>query len=368
MTSRERMMAAFRLEPVDHFPIQIRGVRFWDDDWCATRDASYGPVIEAVREHGDVELGWGLGGGMLLTASSELTTTTETIDEGDWIRHITTIHTPAGDMTSVRLNSTRGLPGLAMEFPVKTLEDVEKVLSVPYVPHQPDCASFFAADEALGDRGIVMCSVPLPITTIHALMGTDTLAIWSITERDVIHRLTDVFVQRSLDILNWGLSQGVGPVFSTLGEEYLAPPLAGPRDFHDFVTTPGIALGNRIHEAGCLRHIHSHGSIAAILEDYIEMGADCLHPIEAPPLGDMPFDEAKRLVGDRVCLEGNIQIGDVYHDPTDVLVEKVKRTCEIGAPGGGFILCPTASPHTAVRTDQTGRNYVAMVETAASMW
>jgi uroporphyrinogen-III decarboxylase len=80
------------------------------------------------------------------------------------------------------------------------------------------------------------------------------------------------------------------------------------------------------------------------------------------------FEDAKRRIGDRVCLEGNIQIGDLYHDPTDVLVEKVQRTIDTGAPGGGFILCPTASPHTAELTPQTVKNYLAMIETAVQSW
>ncbi|MCD6360920.1 MAG: hypothetical protein J7M38_08635, partial [Armatimonadetes bacterium] len=220
----------------------------------------------------------------------------------------------------------------------------------------------------IGERGIVMCAVTIPITPIHALLGSDLLAVWSITERHVIRRLTEVFLERTLDTLDWVLSQGVGPVFCTLGEEYLAPPLAGPGDFREFITEPGRIIGERIRKAGGLRHIHCHGSIRDLLDDFVEMGANCLHPIEGPPLGDVTFEEAKARIGDRVCLEGNIQIGDIYHDPTDVFVEKVKRTIEAGAPGGGFILCPTASPHTEVLTDQTVRNYVALVETAADMW
>ena len=45
----------------------------------------------------------------------------------------------------------------------------------------------------------------------------------------------------------------------------------------------------------------------------------------------------------------------------------MRATCEVGAPGGGFILCPTASPHTAELTDLTVANYLAMIETAVEM-
>ncbi|MEA3403224.1 MAG: uroporphyrinogen decarboxylase family protein [Armatimonadota bacterium] len=367
MTSRERMLAAFRIEETDHFPMYVRGVRAWDEQWCATRHESYQPVIEAVREYGDYEVGFGLGGGRFLTGHPvEEETTSE--DAGDWIIHRTVIHTPAGELTATRKTSTRGLPGLQIEFPVKSLEDLEKVLSVPYEPVRPDPSRFFELDEEIGDDGIVMCAIPVPIYTLALLTGSDLLAVWSLTERETVNRMVDVFLERTLDMLDYAIEAGVGPVYASAGEEYMTPPLAGARDFREFVVKPGLPVRDRLQEAGMLRHIHCHGPISHILEDFVELGANCLHPIEPPPLGDVPFEDAERRIGDRVCLEGNIQIGDLYHDPTDVLVEKVKHTCEVGAPGGGFILCPSASPHTGELTPLTVNNYVAMIETAVEMW
>ncbi len=367
MTSRERMLAAFRIEETDHFPMYVRGVRVWDQQWCESRHESYRPVIEAVREHGDYEVGFGLGGGPLLTAHPiESESTSE--DVGDWIIQRTTMHTPAGDLHAARKISTRGLPGLQVEYFVKTLEDLDRLLSVPYEPVRPDLSRFFELDEEIGDDGIVMCAMPVPIYSLALLTGSDLLAVWSLTERQRVNEMVEVFLERTLDMIDHAIAGGVGPIFCSLGEEFMTPPLAGPRDFREFVVEPGRQIRDRLRQAGMLRHIHCHGPLNDILEEFVELGANCLHPIEGPPLGDVPFEDAKRRIGDRVCLEGNIQIGDLYHDPTDVLVEKVKRTIDVGVPGGGFILCPTASPHTAELTPQTVKNYVAMVQTAAEMW
>lgn len=366
MTSRERMMTAFRCGEPDIFPLHVRGVRAWDEQWCATRHHSYRPIIEAVRAHGAYEAAWSPGGGPLQTAAPLPTTSTRE-DVGDWIITRTTIKTPRGPLTGAHKSSTRGLPGLQVEFPVKSLEDVERVLSVPYEPVQVDPAGFFAAEAEIGERGVVMCALPVPIYQIALLTGSDLLAIWSIEQRALVHRLIEVFLERTLDLVDTLIAAGVGPIFATSGEEYMTPPLAGPKDFREFVVAPGQPVRERLQVAGMLRHIHCHGPISALLEDFVELGANCLHPIEPPPLGDVIFADAKRRIGDRVCLEGNIQIGDLYHDPTEVVVAKVRATCEVGAPGGGFILCPTASPHTAELTDLTIANYLAMIETAVEM-
>lgn len=367
MTQRERMMAAFRLQETDHFPVHVRGVRAWDEQWCETRHESYRPIIEAVREHGAYELGSGFGGGHALTAYP-LASSVESENVGDWVIQRTTIQTPKGTLSAARKNSTRGLPGLQTEYFVKTLDDLDAILSIPYEPVRPDLSHYAEMEAEIGNRGIVMCALPVPIYRLALLTGSDRLAIWSITDRERILEAVEIFLERTLDMLDWAISQGVGPIYATSGEEFMTPPLAGPKDFREFVVKPGIPVRNRLREAEMLRHIHCHGPLNDILEEFVELGADCLHPIEGPPLGDVTFEDAKRRIGDRVCLEGNIQIGDLYHDPTDVLVEKVKRTIDAGAPGGGFILCPTASPHTAELTPQTVKNYLAMIETAASYW
>ncbi len=365
MTSRERLLCAMRLGDPGELPIHICGVPVWDDAWVQSRDRSYAPVIEAVQEYGDYFASWAPPSGPFLSQTT-VPTEAEQIDHPDWVETITTWHTPRGDLRTRHLSSKRGLPGYQVEFAVKSLGDVEKVLSVPYVPlEHVDASGFFALQERVGDRGVVNASAGQnPIGDVRDLMGSDLLAVWSIEQRGAIHRLLQMFLERILDRLEAILAAGVGPIFTTLGQEYITPPLHGRRDFIEFCVEPEKAIIDRIHRAGGLLHVHCHGTLGAILDDIARI-ADILHPIEPPPMGDVPLPEAKRRIGDRVCLDGNIQTGDIYAMPTPRLLDAVKRAIDDGAPGGGFILCPTASPYTQVLTDLTVRNYVAMIQTAA---
>ncbi len=365
MTSRERLLTALRLGRPDRVPIQMRGVRAWDEGWVATRHPSYRPVIDAVAAHGDFVDGWGAPHGAFLSMTDAVTYTSHTIDRPDWVETVTVTHTPGGDLQTRFLSSKRGLPGMQIEFPVKTLADVEKVLSVPYEPLRDlDPSGFVARERQLGDRGLVMADIGGdPLSFVHGLLGSELLAIWSIDERATILKLIDVFLARLLDRLDAMIAAGIGPVFCTLGQEYATPPLHSPRDFREFVVEPERPIVQKLRGAGRILYVHCHGPLNAVIDDFPAI-CDALHPIEAPPMGDVPLAVAKRRVGDRVCLEGNIQIGDVYAAPTARVVDLVKRAIDDAAPGGGFILCPTASPHTEVLTNLTVRNYVAMVETA----
>jgi hypothetical protein len=363
VTSRERLLAALRRQEVDRVPLHVRGVNFWDERWVETRHESYGPVVEAVGEHGDPFIGWGAGGGPLLSGSSEVRHESEVRAGTDWDEHVTTMHTPRGPLTARHLSSKRGLPGMQTEHYVKDLDDLERILSVPFEPLRPDTSGFFALRERIGERGLVTCDFVNPVTHLHDLVGSELLDIWSLTERARVEAFIRAWAERLADLIAHLLREGVGPVFRTLGHEFAVPPLMSPRDFRQLCIEPEARIHGMIHEAGGLVHIHCHGPMDKVLEGFIDIGCDCLHPIEPPPMGDVELAEAKRRVGHRICLEGNLQIGDLYAAPTREVVAKTEAAIRDGGPSG-FILCPTASPHTEVLTDLTVRNYLAMIETA----
>ncbi|HJN18680.1 MAG TPA: hypothetical protein QGH10_24470, partial [Armatimonadota bacterium] len=225
MTSRERLIAAMRLQDVDRTPIHVRGVNAWDDAWIESRHESYASIIEAVKEHGDYFVPWGVGGAPFYTASEEIRYESEVIEGDDWNERVATVHTPKGPMTARYLSSNRGLPGMQMEYFVKDLDDVQKFLSVPYVPLTPDVGGFFERTDALGDEGVVTCDFCNPITPTHDLMGSELLGIWSRQERDTIRLLVNTIAERLRDQVRALLDADVGPVFRTLGHEYCIPPL-----------------------------------------------------------------------------------------------------------------------------------------------
>ena len=99
----------------------------------------------------------------------------------------------------------------------------------------------------------------------------------------------------------------------------------------------------------------------------VEMGADALDPVEAPPSGDITLAEVKRLYGARLCLMGNIQLSDLETLPPDAMRRLTQETLAAGATGGGFVLMPTAAPISADLSPVTERNYEVMIETAEGL-
>jgi hypothetical protein len=100
------------------------------------------------------------------------------------------------------------------------------------------------------------------------------------------------------------------------------------------------------------------------MDGFLEMDINCLHPIEGPPMGNVTLAEAKAHMGRKICLEGNIQIGDIYSCQPKEIEQAVIEAIRAAGKEGGFILCPTASPYTPTLPKPVLDNYLTMIRTA----
>ncbi len=240
-------------------------------------------------------------------------------------------------------------------------------LSLPFEPPAIDLDRYRAILERIGDRGIVLAAVGDPINYVHDLMGTERLAVWSIERRGLIVELLGLFTDRLTRILRQAIRLGVGPYFADYGQEYVVPPIHSPRDFRNFVARYDRPLHDLVHEAGGYVHSHSHGSVGAILEDFADAGTDVLHPLEAPPMGNVDLADAKRRIGDRVTLEGNIEMDCVLREDPEAFAARCRDVIAAAKPGGRFILCPTASPYPCRLSQTAVRNYLTMIHLARTL-
>lgn len=85
---------------------------------------------------------------------------------------------------------------------------------------------------------------------------------------------------------------------------------------------------------------HSCGSIAPILDDFIEIGADIINPVQVAAQ-DMNAAELKRRFGKRVTFWGAIDTQRVLPEgtPRDVRAEVRRRIADLGS-GGGYVVAP----------------------------
>jgi len=103
---------------------------------------------------------------------------------------------------------------------------------------------------------------------------------------------------------------------------------------------------------------HSDGNLYPILEDIVDSGISCLHPIEP---GAMDLKDVKEKYGSKICLAGNIDCKYVLPFGSEEDVRKdVRRCIDAAAKDGGFILMSSNSLHANVKVE----NIYTMVDEA----
>ncbi len=358
MTRRERLRRCYFNETLDRPAVYSR-------TGFPGGDPSYDRLKAYLREYSELKAWWSTSFVQAPYAVEQCTQPHSV----DFRRHVAVLHTPKGDLRKSWLEGLRGQPGLSETYYIKDRADAEKYLSLPMPEIGGDVSSFFARDAEMGDRGIVDAGINSnPAGHVVGLCGSETFALMSLTDRDVLHALCERQQRIIMPMVKFLLAQKAGPFFGLEGQEYLTPPMHGPRDFDDFNVRYDKPIIDLIHDGGGRVHVHCHGSIKLVFGGFLAMGADVLHPFEGPPMTDLLPSQAKRLARGRLCLEGNIQINRMYDCPPEEIARETRDLIrDAFADRNGLIVSPTASPYIFGRGEDCFPQYKAMVD-AVTAW
>ena len=360
MTRRERMMAAVRFQPVDRVPFATYNLHPYRA--AHADDPSYAGLLALVREKAGVyckSTCKTVGG----RASDGEMSTRETPD-GHAIT-TTVVATPKGDLTAVVVKPP-DQPAYVTEHFVKTDEDIEKYLSLPYEPVEYDPAPAQEMLEKLDGTGLVLVGYGDPMHTVARLFDFNDFAIRCATDLPSIKRLVDFAFERVREDLGRRLKacKGVEVGFMTGGPEICTPPLMPPALFRELVTPCQKRLVEAIREAGFVSGIHCHGRVRHVLDEMLEIGPDYIEPIEPPPQGDITLAELRERTAGRMCLIGHIQDQELHSVPPGTMKRRVEEIARVVDGGTGYIMTPTCTPFQHPATDTYVRNYAEWIEAA----
>jgi len=377
VNSKERLLAVLKGDMPDRVPINTLELQGWkSNDWY-NKQPKYAELMDYIRKNTDGINFWypytgqrigdsDKGLGRFLTGTKKITEELRSWREGEDTYTEIIIKTPKGDLKMVeRFNDLVNTVWVIEHF-VKDLSDLEKVLSIPYEPFLPDTSSLIQAQIEIGDKGIITTDIGDPIVYVFDLFKYDEFLMFAMTEEKRMHQLLEIYFERIYNYLQYLLENGAGPLVRIYGPELATPPYLPNRLFKDYVYNYDKKLIDLIHKYDCYCRVHAHGRVGQVLEYIADMGADAIDPVEAPPSGDIELAEAKRIIGDRVTIFGNIQLHDLELRNEKEIIEITKRTIDQGAPGGRFVLMPTAAPLDVELKERTKNNYVAMIDTALS--
>ena len=376
MTRRQRLMATLRGEPVDRPAVNFYEIGGFDvnpddpDELNVYNDPSWRPLLDLAEQRTD----------LIRMRSARMTPAphnprgelfrTEQYVQGRSRFTRTTLRIAGRTMTSLHRRDPDLHTTWTLEHLLKDADDLRAYLQLPdeVFAADPDVSDLQAAEEEVGERGIVMVDTGDPICIAADLFSMADYTVVALTEQELFHRLLAKLARPLHEKTEKVARAFPGRLWRICGPEYAAEPYLPPRLFREYVVPYTGPMVRSIQSHGGYARIHSHGRIRSALPAIAEMSPDAIDPIEPPPLGDALLADVRREHGRDFVLFGNIEIRDI-----ETLEPAAFERIAAGAlrdgtagEGRGFVLMPTACPCGRTITPRTMTNYETMVRLATS--
>ena len=327
MTSRQRLWSAFHCEPVDRIPV-------------------------SPQDHGAVDLNTELGQRLLHETDIHLYTGSyfdwfgagvEIERHGEGNQHTTVWHTPAGDFTSVVQTTEQSSAQVA--YRCRTPEDGERWLKTSFVPDEGGIkravADFRKRSEAVGEEALVMVGIPDGICLPAEFYSPENFCLLWADAPDVMEALVREGARRIQIVVEKLLASGVD-AFRIIGPEYASTQL-GPVGYERLVVPYDKELVALIKKAGAIAYLHNHGPMMRFLPMIREIAPHALDPLENPPWGDFDPERARDLLGDDICIVGNLDDMEVMGKLSFDRIAPMAQHLIDALGDRGFVLSGTTS-------------------------
>jgi len=365
MNSRERLLKAISCEIPDRVPICTDALCGYNSSSWEYQQPSYANLLKYVKEKTDCVAKWSpKSSEQFFSSSYNAPCKVKTLKGEDWVSWQYYVETPKGVVSSTTKVFHNVNTHWITEPWCKDIDDVDKVLSIPYEPVKYDFKDYDRIRSEVGDQGIVMASISDPLGCAVQLMEFGEATVWAMTETDHFAKTVEIMQERVMENLKNLLDAQVVDLYRIYGPEYATIPYLPPSYFARFVTPYVREMTDLIHRKGAKVRVHSHGKVKNVVPMILDTGADSMDPCEAPPDGDITLRELKEMTCGRISLFGNVQLKLLEHGNIFEIREEVKRCMEAAKQGGGYIIMPTASPINTPLSPKTEENYYAYMEAA----
>ncbi len=349
MTSRERVLAALKLEEADRIPI-------YDSPWASAIERWHQEGLLAEvnpAEYFDYEI---VRFGADITPRFPI----EIVEENEEYIVRTT---PEGGLR--RDHKDYSSTPEIIDYPCKTRADWEEIkqrltpdrnrvdwegawLAGSAEDHRGDDSTLETGrtDRRLGlpgwqqahDQGrFTMYSAPFGYGTIQSYVASEQLLMAIATEPEWVvdmYETQATLLIQMYEIMKEGGFQFDGAfIFCDLG--YRNGLLFSPRHYDEQLRPTFQRLVDHFHGEGLPVILHSCGCVKELIPRFIEDGLDCLQPLEQK--AGMDLVELKREFGDKLAFMGGIDVRAMADSDPAVIEEEIATNIPIAKQGGGYI-------------------------------
>ncbi|MEP0841274.1 MAG: hypothetical protein HRF43_01025 [Phycisphaerae bacterium] len=198
-----------------------------------------------------------------------------------------------------------------------------------------------------------------PFDHVLNLLSAENMMIALLTDREKVHKLLEWGTKSAIA---WSVAQvrrGCDAI--KISSPWVGAGLISPADYREFVLPYERELARAVRAEGAFIYTHTCGAISDRLEMIMDTGVNGVECLDPPPLGNVELEDALRRTKGRIFIKGNIDsVHTLLNKDVESAARDVKKTVELGAPGGGYICSTACSIAPYVKPDRIK----AMVEVA----
>ena len=245
-----------------------------------------------------------------------------------------------------------------IDGPIKSSSDI-KGFDMASKLHRDDFSRVKYVIDRLGKEKAHLVSVTDPFkVSWRRRGGMQKLLMDYLLDPRLVHDLARIATDFDMAAIDLSIASGADVIImpgDLAGEEST---IMSPEHYREFIKPYHREIVKHAHDKGIKIVKHSDGNVWPILDDFVEVGFDGLHPIQPQC---MDIAQVKKHLSGQMCILGNIDCRNLLVFGTEEEVEEsVIKTLQVASPGGGYIVTSSNSIHPGCKPE----NYVAMVKTA----
>ncbi len=216
---------------------------------------------------------------------------------------------------------------------INNMEDLE---TFPWPsPEDLDYSKFEQIKSLLPPGMGVFCNAGAIFSSLFLMMGFETCLIGMTQGSELFTRLLKRVGEFQIKVVEILLETGsVGGIWINDDMGFRSGTLVNPKLYQKYTFPYYREIKSLVARKGIPLLLHSDGNITKILPDLVEIGFNAIHPIEPE---SMDILQARQIVGNKVCLIGNLSLGYPLGTGTpDDVIKETSILMRKMAPGGGY--------------------------------
>ncbi len=301
MTSRERMLAAYRGEKVDRLPywVKIANGTWLTNQPENVRNLQPVELIEAACADGL----FGIGGFIRETRPH---VSTEIIQEGKVTTRV--MHTPDGDLIARQSLDETTNSWHPTEFPIKTRDDIVRMMwnytDTHYEIDEDRLADAQRICHEIGRRGVthVGCGTSPMMRLVENIIGPTQIHYMLADFTDEIEELLEIMGDDHLKSVR--LIASATPTDILVSTENTSTTLISPHQFDTYCYEHLCETGRIVESAGKMLQLHMCGHTLALLDTIDSIPASSIEAFTSPTLGNTRLVDGKTRAPSKTLIGG----------------------------------------------------------------